>query len=123
MKLVGQWVLVLVSCAISAYYLNWIAYQVAPQQDGSVTGVLRMAMKWYGLPVVIPIQLLIWWAMPRLFCITPSPWIATIVWPLASAICTVIVVWRVQKPELSDCVAIVGMLGTVIVSWLLKLRS
>jgi len=120
MKLVGQWAFVIVILFGTAYYLNWVVYQPAAAQDGSLKAVLRMAMKWYGLPLVIPVQLAIWWAMPTLFALTPSLWIASLAWPLASAICKVIVIWGIQPPAKADLVVIGGMFVTMGISWWMK---
>lgn len=120
MKLVGQWAFVLVGCAVGAYYLNWIAYQPAASQDGTLGAVLRLAVKWYGLPAALVVQLLIWWIMPMLFKITPSPWVASLVWPLISAISKTAIVWQIKRPDAGDWVVIVGLFITVAISWLVK---
>jgi len=120
LKTLGSWVFVIGGCAVSSYYLNWIAYGPAASQDGSLRGVLQLGMKWYGIPLVIVVQLLVWLVMPRLFKITPSPWIAALVWPLISAISKTVIVWQIKRPDTSDWVTIIGMFIVVAVAWVMK---
>ena len=122
-KPIIQWVFVVVGCALSAYYLNWIAYQPAAQQDGTLGAVLKLATKWYGLPAAIVVQLLIWWVMPTLFKISPSPWVAALLWPLMSALSQMVVLWGVKKPAAADWFAIVAMFVGVVGSWVLQGRA
>lgn len=109
-----SWLFVVLACAVSAFYLNWIAYQPAAHQDGSVGAVLRLAVRWYGLPAATVVQLLIWYAMPRLFRLSPSPWIAALVWPLISACSKVAVLWPLKRPDRSDWLAIAGMFAALL---------
>jgi len=67
--------------------------------------------------------MLIWWVMPMLFKITPSPWLAAIVWPLISAVCKVVIVWSIKKPTRADWITIVGFAVTIIVGWIVKTRE
>jgi len=123
MKTVLQWLFVVFGCGIAAYYLNWIAYCPAASQDGTIGAVLRLATRWYGIPMAVLVQLLIWWVMPTLFRITPSPWLAAIIWPLISAVCKVVIVWTIKPPTRADWITIVGFFTTILVSWYVKMKE
>lgn len=110
------WLAVVVICFASAFYLNWIAYGPAKDQDGTILAVLRLGVKWYGIPVAIVIQLAIWWAMPKLFQLAPSYWIAGLVWPFLSAVSKLIILWPQQRPEKGDWFAIGGMFIALLTS-------
>ena len=120
MKTLLAWIPIVVSNAISAAYLTWIAYGPAAAQDGTLSKVLTLAMKWYGIPAAIMVQLLIWWTMPRLFALAPSPWIAALIWPLFSQITKIVVLWNTKAPDTSDIVVIVGSTVTLLVAALIK---
>lgn len=122
MKLLN-WIVVVAVCGVSAYYLNWIAYGPAVKAGGSLRGVLELGLKWYGLPAALVVQLAIWFAMPRLFGLSPSPWIAAMIWPFISAICKVIIIWNIKRPTGSDVVTIVGLAVTTIIAWALKVKG
>jgi len=120
MKAVAQWLFVLSVCGVSAYYLNWISYVPAAAQDGSLKAALRLATKWYGVPLGAVVQVAIWWAMPTLFKLAPSPWIAIAMWPLMSTICKTVIMWRIRAPERSDWIVVIGYFVIVVLSWLGK---
>jgi hypothetical protein len=110
-----QWFIVLAGSCISAYYLNWVAYVAAPKY-----GVFGLALKWFGLPAVIIVQLVIWYVFPILFEIAPSVWIASLMWPTFSALWKIIILWRIDRPQKGDFVAVAGQALIVLISWWAK---
>lgn len=116
MKTLFLWASVIGACFVSALYLNWICYGPAAHQDGSLAAIIRLAVKWYGIPAVVVIQLLIWWAMPRLFEVVLSPWLAALVWPFLSAVSKIIVLWPQKRPAKGDWIAIAGMFAAIAAS-------
>lgn len=109
-----NWAFVLVVCTMSAYYLNWITYALATQNDGSVGAVLRLSTQWYGIPALAVVQFLIWMVMPRLFRLCLSPWTAALVWMLLSVCCRVVILWSIRAPSHGDWFAIGGMFVALI---------
>ncbi len=117
-----NWILVVVVCGVSAYYLNWIAYGPTSALDGSIKAVLTLGLQWY-VPVVVLVQLSIWYAMPRLMILSSSPWIAAMIWVLLSALCKVVTLWKIKRPSLSDLMTIVTLMVTVVISLIVRART